>query len=171
LLDFGPKFFKILYGEEDIYDFDERVRTLFDYDFSNNFYSKEMINTRTSLVKEQLTFIGEAFVNQIFTHKNKMQLLRFLASNVKACHAAKDPFIRIQKLFSLLIITLSIVQRIYQEMSKNEDIDMEMLEIFKEICESSWIFVNNHARVTCALIYGMLFKLSKSVEFQETLMR
>jgi len=138
---------------------------------SGNFYSKDVIASKTSLVKEQLNFIGDAFVNQIFTHKNKMQLLRFLASNVKACHAAKDPFIRIQKLFSLLIITLSIVNKIYLEMSKGDEMDVEMLEIFKEICESSWIFVNNHARVTCALIYGMLFKLSKSVEFQETLMK
>jgi len=170
LLDFGPKFFKILYGLEDIYDFEERSPMMFDYDISQNFFSKYLKNSRTNLVKEQLKFIGDAFVSQVFTHKNKMQLLKFLASNVKNSHAAKDPFLRIQKLFSLLVITLAIVNKIYHE-NKGEEVEMEMLEVFKEICESSWTFVNNHARITCALIYAMLFKLSKSTDFQDTLMR
>ena len=171
LLDFGPKFFKILYGLEDIYDFEERGTMLFDFDISQSFFSKYLKNSRTSLVKEQLKFIGDAFVSQVFTHKNKMQLLKFLASNVKNSHSAKDPFLRIQKLYSLLIITLSIVHKIYNETNKGEEVEMEMLEVFREICESSWTFVNNHARITCALIYAMLFKLSKSTDFQDALMR
>jgi hypothetical protein len=101
-----------------------------------------------------------------------MQLLNFLLSNIKGCQAAKDPYLKIQKLFSLQVITLSIVQRMYNEYAdKPESIDQETIIIFKDICQSSWIHPNNHTRLNCAMIYAMLFRLNRSPEFQEILLK
>ena len=151
---------------------EEKKRALCDYDFSANFYSKEVVNSRLLLTKEQIIFIGNAFVSPHFINKNKMQLLKFLLSNIKACQSARDPYLKIQKLFSLLVITLAIVNKMYQEFGdKPDQVDQDSLEVFKEICESAWLYTNNHARVTCALIYAMLFKLTKSSQFQETLLK
>jgi hypothetical protein len=171
-MDYGPKYFKILFSLEDIYNLEDTKKQLCEYDLTNNFFNRNLTNSRFVLVREQLTFIGNAFVATHFTNKNKMQLLNFLLTNVKSCQAAKDPFLKIQKLFSLLMITLAIVNKMYTEYSdKQESVDQDILAIFKDICDNAWIHNHNHARVNCALIYAMLFKLAKSPEFQQALLK
>ena len=172
MIDFGPKFFKVLFTQEDLSDVEERRKTLFDFDFAENFYSKNFMNTKSSLAREQIIFIGNAFVSNQFTDKNKMQLLKFLLSNIKACQQSKDPFIKIQKLFCLLTIALTIISKIFNDnLDKPEKVDQELLEIFKDICEQSWVYPSNHARITCSLIYAMVFKLGKPHNYQETLLK
>lgn len=171
-MDFGPKYYKILFGLDDLFDMEEKRRVLCDYDLDENYYSKSLVNNKLKLAQEQLQFIGNAFISPHFSTKNKLQLLKFLLTNIKSCQNAKDAFIRVQKLFNLLMICLSIVSKMYHECDDKSSIaDLETLKIFREICEYSIPYTNNHVRVTCALIYSMLFKLSKNSEFQEELVQ
>jgi hypothetical protein len=172
LIDFGPKYFRILFSNEDIYDNDEKKKTICDYDFAENFYSKKVTNSKFSLIQEEILFIGNAFIAPHFTDRNKMQLLKFILQNIKACQTSKDLYVRVQKLTTLLAIALSIITKIYTEaIEKSEKVETEILDVFREICEASWIYTGNSARVACALIYSMIFRLGKSTSFSEVLLK
>lgn len=51
-MDFGPKYYKILFGIDDFYDMEEKRRVLCDYDLDKNFYEKDLVNKGIILARE-----------------------------------------------------------------------------------------------------------------------
>ena len=173
-MDFGPKNFKICTKYDSYIEYEGDSgddKNIIEYNFSAEFSSKNFKIRRDDIISEEVNFIGVAFSFHNFSNKNKIQLIKFLQSNIKTALLIKDSVIKNQKIMSLLLITSSIVDKLNTELHDIITITNDIIMAIQEICLSCWNINQNHIRALLSVIYAKLFRFSKTVEYHDILIK
>ena len=135
--------------------------------------SFERKSTRLSCLHNEISFVGHAFTSPNFSHKNRVQLIKFLNTSCKQFAATKAPNVRNLRLLSLLLLGQSIMKRYYtvKQEGKTSDVKTEILDGIRELCEGCWHSGSNYVRSAAGVTYGMIFGVTTSKELIEKMFK
>ncbi|KRW98877.1 hypothetical protein PPERSA_07375 [Pseudocohnilembus persalinus] len=126
--------------------------------------SKEQYSLNKSLNFLQFEYLTKILTSSYFTPKNKLNLLKYLYTNLSSITKAQDFNNKHIKIVPYLILAILIVKQILEDQEKQPEtvfVEVEFFEYLRQLSELTWSVNHQSVRSLQGILYAKLFLVNR----------